>query len=182
MFQRFHAKKDEEGFTLIELLVVVLIIAILAAIAVPVFLNQRKKAWVSQVESALKDASTAQESARTVDSDYSNSFGLDDSEAFCDAQLLLVEADPVANDITLVCEGFNYTEDEVGVADVNPAFGAVGAGGLFVLSANKDGYCMVVGSANDSEIGGWYDSAEGAPVTSQDASTFAPPCDATTYP
>ncbi len=65
MFQRFHESKDEGGFTLIELLVVVLIIAILAAIAVPVFLNQRKKAWVSQVESGLKDAATAEESFRT---------------------------------------------------------------------------------------------------------------------
>src|SRR3712207_213729 len=56
MFQRFHAMKErkEEGFTLIELLVVILIIAILAAIAIPVFLNQRKKGWVSQSESALK--------------------------------------------------------------------------------------------------------------------------------
>ena len=67
MFQRFHAMKEERdgGFTLIELLVVILIIAILAAIAIPVFLRQREKGWVSQTESALKNAATAQESFLT---------------------------------------------------------------------------------------------------------------------
>jgi type IV pilus assembly protein PilA len=68
MFQRFHAMKEREegGFTLIELLVVILIIAILAAIAIPVFLNQRKKGWVAQEESSLKNAATAMETYGTA--------------------------------------------------------------------------------------------------------------------
>ncbi|HQY33854.1 prepilin-type N-terminal cleavage/methylation domain-containing protein [Actinotalea sp.] len=69
---RKSLENKEQGFTLIELLVVIIIIGILAAIAIPAFLNQREKAWVSQVESDLKNAAIAAESQAVDDNgDYS---------------------------------------------------------------------------------------------------------------
>lgn len=49
----------KSGFTLIELLIVVAIIGILAAIAVPNFLNAQQRARYAQVESNMKALSTA---------------------------------------------------------------------------------------------------------------------------
>lgn len=57
-------KKRCSGFTLIELLIVVAIIAILAAIAVPNFLEAQTRAKVSRVQSDLRSMVTAIESYR----------------------------------------------------------------------------------------------------------------------
>ncbi len=75
MLARIRKSLDEkdEGFTLIELLVVIIIIGILAAIAIPVFLNQRKKGYDAQAKSDLRNAATAEETWLTDKGAYSAS-------------------------------------------------------------------------------------------------------------
>lgn len=58
------------GFTLIELLIVVAIIAILAAIAVPNFLEAQTRAKVSRVQSDMRSVSTAFESYMVDNNQY----------------------------------------------------------------------------------------------------------------
>jgi type IV pilus assembly protein PilA len=69
---RLHKQaQGEQGFTLIELLVVILIIGILAAIAIPSFLNQKSKATDVQ---AKEMARTAEGAAETYSTDHAGNY------------------------------------------------------------------------------------------------------------
>jgi type IV pilus assembly protein PilA len=71
LYRLRQRSKDEGGFTLIELLVVILIIGILAAIAIPSFLNQRGKA---QDSAAKVQARTSETAAETYSTDHNGEY------------------------------------------------------------------------------------------------------------
>ncbi|MEQ8819926.1 MAG: prepilin-type N-terminal cleavage/methylation domain-containing protein [Sumerlaeia bacterium] len=71
-----HRRFFSSAFTLIELLIVVAIIAILAAIAVPNFIEAQTRSKVSRVRSDMRTIATALESYRVDLNDYPTGFGL----------------------------------------------------------------------------------------------------------
>jgi type IV pilus assembly protein PilA len=63
-------KQKEEGFTLIELLVVIIIIGILAAIALPSFLNQANKAKQTEAKQTLSAMNKTQQAYYTENNEF----------------------------------------------------------------------------------------------------------------
>ena len=59
MNRKILNKRNKAGFTLVELMVVAIIVAILAAVAIPLMTGNKKKAWATEAQAGLGTLKTA---------------------------------------------------------------------------------------------------------------------------
>jgi prepilin-type N-terminal cleavage/methylation domain-containing protein len=139
-------EEREEGFTLIELLVVIIIIGILAAIAIPVFLNQRKKGVDASIKSDLRTIANEEETLAVDGTAYSTAPNVQKTSANNHFAIGV-------NSNGYCIKGFNTNSSATGDATTGNGYWYDSmAGGLqsgaATSTAPTGGVCAAVGAAN----------------------------------
>jgi type IV pilus assembly protein PilA len=161
VLNRLHTRlKGDEGFTLIELLVVILIIGILAAIAIPSFLNQKGKGEDAAAKSSARSAQTALETYYTDNQTYNCGSG-----AACGTALSAIEnslptydtaSPPAANKLTVTdtaAAGANGTAGSATASTYRVAVASNPSGRVYWIDKSSTGVtrgCYVPSTANST--------------------------------
>lgn len=129
-----YREKREDGFTLIELLVAILITGILSAIAIPAFLNQRKSAVDSSVQSDVANAAKQVETLITKAGATSKNFDGTQYQANQTTPVVVANTDGVllmSNGVSSAVPATNVLS-QLKVSD----------GTTVTISGNTHGYCI----------------------------------------
>lgn len=152
------AASPESGFTLIELLVVVLVIGILAAIAVPAFLNQRGSAVEATVQSDLKNLGVEMETIMLKTGKYPDS--LPGNFKASDGNVFKLEAEAGS---TNIAAGLDANSSAVRPGRVSYHIGAASADGVKFKRTNTEGTATYSENSNGGPY--WdYDPEEPIPT------------------
>jgi prepilin-type N-terminal cleavage/methylation domain-containing protein len=127
-------EEGEQGFSLVELLVVIIIMGILAAVAIPMFLNQRKKA---EDQAAKSDLATIgkEVAAYFTNNTKTPTVGGGNGAAYT---ITSDDLDPKTQNIGDSSE--NVTVLNSGAVTVSPNNGATGA----ASPPSRDNWCIAV--------------------------------------
>jgi type IV pilus assembly protein PilA len=181
LLQHFLQNKEEKGFTLIELLVVIIIIGILAAIALPSFLNQANKAKQSEARTYVGSMNRSQQAYYLE----KNSF-ITANDRF--GELGLGVSTQTTNYAYKIVPGVNNSSSSVTNVAQTVAAGVVGKapfkaylGGVSLGTITATSEATTLATLCESKVATALAGSDNGTVTPIFAEDKAPECPAATY-